>query len=255
MAFFKNLVSKIKEVFTGESDDYTSEADSLAKQNISNYQSATQPTAKPVVKQDTPQTTHTATAAKPTVTEKPSAPVIEQMTMRINAKPAVELTPVSDVVEHTVVNPQLSRLDVLIDALDLERRKIVQDNNVVVIPFDASGCDFDTKRQLGAAAAEEFGLDYHIVPSGIGCSELAKKVFSCLRGAREECFACGAFFLSTTTDIDSEGYLTAELTNITNGNSVFFDIPAEIQPDGSLNVDYDLIYNNIMISRSKVSKI
>jgi hypothetical protein len=247
MAFFKNLIDTIKRAFQGEPEDEREE-DGIAKQReiLSSYQSATLPsvTPSPTIPKsninDNNIDKHPVNYTKP-VESKPIKPTVKQ------------ITEVSDIVEYQMQNTKLAHLDVLIDALNLSRRKFVVDRGVVTIPFDASGCDFDTKRQLSMAVATEYQILTDSLPSGIACTEASKRIFSSIKASREECFVCGSLFIAVSQDIDDEGYLVAEVTNTHNGNSVFFDIPAEITADGTVDVDYDLITTNLMISREKVS--
>lgn len=252
MSFFK----KLKELFSGSSEDIEEQKqESLAKETVANYNASVQPEEKPK------ETLAQKIQSNQSVKAQPTQPVYQQPienqehAYHVSHEVPVEYEEpsVSDVVEHQVINAQLSRLDLLIDALDLDARKIVFDRGVVTIPFDASGCDFDTKRQLTAAVADEYGVDYRTLPSGVAITEMAKKIFSCLRGAREECFACGSLFASVNPDIDEEGYVVGELTNIANGNSVFFDIPAVIKEDGNIDVNYDTICNDLMVAKNKIA--
>ncbi len=162
-------------------------------------------------------------------------------------------TAVSDVVEYQVKNAAPTQLDILIDSLELNRYKIVIDRGVVSIPFDASGCDFDTKRQLALAIGNEFNVIINEAPSGIACTECAKRIFRCIKASQEESFVCGCLFVSVSQDIDAEGYMLAEVTNVHNGNSVFFDIPATVAETGSVDIDYELITSNIIIAKDKVT--
>ncbi len=251
MSFFK----KLKELFSGSSEDIEEQKqESLAKETVAHYNASVQPEEKPK------ETLAQKIQSNQSVKAQPTQPVYQQPVQTIAPQyhavretAEYEEPSVSDVVEHSVVSAQLSRLDLLIDALDLDARKIVFDRGVVTIPFDASGCDFDTKRQLTAAVADEYGVDYRALPNGIAVTEMAKKIFSCLKGAREECFACGSLFASVNPDIDEEGYIVGELTNIANGNSVFFDIPAIIKDDGNIDVNYDTICNDLMVAKNKIT--
>lgn len=248
MAFFKNLIDSIKRAFQGEPEDEREE-DGVAKQReiLSSYQSVTAPNATSV--QGAPKSN---TSDNNNTTQQP-----ENYTKHVepkSIKPTVkQVTEVSDIVEYQMQNTKLAHLDVLIDALNLSRRKFVVERGVVTIPFDASGCDFDTKRQLSMAIAAEYQILTDTIPSGIACTEASKRIFGSIKASREECFVCGSLFIAVSQDIDSEGYLVAEVTNTHNGNSVFFDIPAEITEDGTVDVDYDLITTNLMIAREKVN--
>ena len=46
--------------------------------------------------------------------------------------------------------------------------------------------------------------------------------------------------------------MLAEITNTHNGHAVFFDIPASVTSNGTIDIDYDLIASNIIIARDKV---
>ena len=251
MSFFK----KLKELFSGSSEDIEEQKqESLAKETVAHYNASVQPEEKPkeTLAQKIQSNQSVKTQPTQTVYQQPVQTVAPQY-HAVREAVEYEEPSVSDVVEHQVLNAQLSRLDLLIDALDLDARKIVFDRGVVTIPFDASGCDFDTKRQLTAAVADEYGVDYRALPNGIAVTEMAKKIFSCLKGAREECFACGSLFAAVNPDIDEEGYVVGELTNIANGNSVFFDIPAVIKDDGNIDVNYDTICSDLMIAKNKIA--
>ena len=150
MSFFSNLFSKVKEMFGKEPERDVDV--NVTKQNISNYQNSSNPHISKEENKD------------PVYSDIPFSDSISSS--------------ISDVIEHKVERIQPSKLDVLADALLLNRNKIVYDRDVVVIPFDASGCDFDTKRQLAAATALEYGMDYNIVPGEDSCAELAKKMLS-----------------------------------------------------------------------------
>ncbi|MBQ8806255.1 MAG: hypothetical protein IJZ68_07185 [Bacteroidaceae bacterium] len=239
MAFFKNLFTSIKNAFGGE--DNEKEENGLAKQRdtLSSYQSATmQQPAAPAIQHVQTQTTE------------PTAPPPKQpVPVKMPTQPT--LTEVSEIVEHEVINAPGASLDILVDSLGLNRKKIVCDRGVVSIPFDASGCDFETKRQVAQAVAKEFNLITNALPTNIACTEAAKRAFSSIKAAREECFVCGMLLLSINQDIDDEGYMLAEVTNTHNGNAVFFDIPATILSDGSVDVNYDLIAHNVLVCRDK----
>lgn len=247
MAFFKNLINSIKRAFQGEPEDERNE-DGVAKQRdvLSSYQSVGTPKVQPVNKSHANENNNITN-----MPENQTAPIpYEQKITKSTAKPVTE---VSDIVEYQMHSAKLAHLDVLIDALNLNRHKFTIDRGVITIPFDASGCDFDTKRQLSMAVAAEYKITTEVLPSGIACTEAAKKIFGSIKASREECFVCGSLFISVSQDIDEEGYIVSEVTNTHNGNSVFFDIPAEITEDGSVDVDYDLITTNLMIAREKVS--
>lgn len=246
MAFFKNLINSIKRAFQGEPEDERNE-DGITKQRevLSNYQSIGVPKAQSTNK------TYNNNNNIINVPENQTAPITrEQNAIKSVTKPVTE---VSDIVEYQMQSTKLAHLDVLIDALNLNRNKFAIDRGVITIPFDASGCDFDTKRQLSMAVATEYGITTEVLPSGIACAEAAKRIFGSIKASREECFVCGSLFISVSQDIDEEGYIVSEVTNTHNGNSVFFDIPAEITEDGSVDVNYDLITTNLMIAREKVS--
>lgn len=237
MAFFKNLLTSIKSAFGGE--DNEQQEIGLAKQRdtISSYQHATAP--QPAKKESAPEQ------------PKPSLASIQHAQQSVKAP--VEFTEVSEIVAHEITYSQGISLDILTDTLGLNRKKIVCDRGVVSVPFDASGCDFETKRQLTQAIAKEFNLVTNALPSNLACTEAAKRAFSSIKAAREECFICGTLLLAISQDIDDEGYMLAEITNTHNGNAVFFDIPAVITADGSVDVNYDLIAHNVLIARDKTT--
>ena len=234
MAFFKDLLTSIKSAFGGE--DKEQQEIGLAKQRstISDYQHATA-TRAPSTAAQQPQNSTQPTSPKPATQKQPA------------------FTEVSEIVEHEVAYTQGISLDILADSLGLSRKKIVCDRGVVSVPFDASGCDFETKRQVAQAIAKEFNLVTNTQPSNLACAETAKRAFSSIKAAKEECFVCGLLLLAINQDIDDEGYMLAEVTNVHNGNAVFFDIPATITADGSVDVNYDLIAHNILIARDRTA--
>ena len=234
MAFFKNLLTSIKNAFGGEDNEPQEVGLAKQRETISSYQHATTP-AQP--------------KAEPSATAKPSLASMQQAQQP--KKVPTEFTEVSEIVEHEITYAQGVSLDILTDTLGLSRKKIVCDRGVVSVPFDASGCDFETKRQLAQAIAKEFNLVTNTLPSNLACTETAKRAFSSIKAAREECFVCGTLLLAISQDIDDEGYMLAEVTNTHNGNAVFFDIPATIAGDGSVDVNYDLIAHNVLIARDK----
>lgn len=238
MAFFKDLLTSIKSAFGGE--DNEKQEIGLAKQRntISDYQHATAP-HKPVQA-----STQTTPAQQP---QPQAAPV------HIAPKAPSTFTEVSEIIEHEIMHTQGISLDILADSLGLNRKKIICDRGVVSVPFDASGCDFETKRQVAQAIAKEFNLITNAQPSNLACAETAKRAFSSIKSAKEECFVCGILLLAINQDIDDEGYMLAEVTNTHNGNAVFFDIPASITPDGSVDVNYDLIAHNILTARDRIA--
>lgn len=235
MAFFKNLLTSIKSAFGGE--DKEQQEIGLAKQRntISDYQHATTKHTQQTPPQAQSNAATTTTTTKPASVKQPA------------------FTEVSEIVEHEVAHTQGISLDILADSLGLSRKKIVCDRGVVSVPFDASGCDFETKRQVAQAIAKEFNLVTNAQPSNLACAETAKRAFSSIKSAKEECFVCGLLLLAINQDIDDEGYMLAEVTNVHNGNAVFFDIPATITPDGSVDVNYDLIAHNILIARDRTA--
>ena len=248
MAFFRNLINSIKRALQIEQEDEQNE-DGIAKQRdtLSSYQATKTPKAKPVPTIVTPSSNDNINLIQKC--ENYTKPIEQPVTKPI----AKQVTEVSDIVEYQMQNAKLAHFDVLVDALNLNRRKFSIDRGIVTIPFDASGCDFDTKRQLSMAIATEYQVDTDKLPSGIACTEASKRIFGSIKASREECFVCGSLFITVSQDIDDEGYIVAEVTNTHNGNSVFFDIPAQITEDGVVDVDYDLITTNLMISREKVS--
>ncbi len=232
MAFFKNILQSIKTALNGAETERRE--DGVAKQRsvISDYQHATTPSHnQPVTHNITPTT----------------------ITTQQNASHKVELPEISDIESHVVTNAPAADLDTLCDMLGINRRKITCDRGTISIPFDASGCDFETKWQLSNATSKAYGLDAHAKPNNIACSEIAKRVFSSIKAAKEECFVCGNMLISINQDIDDEGFMLAEITNTHNGNTVFFDIPASCAPDGSINVDFNIITTNITLSRDKIA--
>ncbi len=236
MAFFKNLLTSIKSAFGGENNEQQEIGLAKQRDTISAYQHATSP--QPAKKESTP--------------EQPQ-PSLGTQHAQQSAKAPVEFTEVSEIVAHEITYSQGISLDILTDTLGLNRKKIVCDRGVVSVPFDASGCDFETKRQLAQAIAKEFNLVTNALPSNLACTEAAKRAFSSIKAAREECFICGTLLLAISQDIDDEGYMLAEMTNTHNGNAVFFDIPAVITADGSVDVNYDLIAHNVLIARDKTT--
>lgn len=236
MAFLKSILTSIKSVFSN--NDEERKENGLAKQRstIADYQHAT-----------------TASAARPS-----SINTESEYENKLNAQQNIphhksaELTEVSEIVEYEVSMQSAVQLDVLVDSLGLVKRKIVCDRGVITLPFDASGCDFDTKRQLAQASAKEFNLDAHLPPNNIACTEVAKRAFGGIKSSREECFVCGNLLIAINQDIDEEGYMLAEITNTHNGHAVFFDIPASVTSNGTIDIDYDLIASNIIIARDKV---
>lgn len=235
MAFFKDLFASLRNIF-GDDDNEKIE-NGLAKQRdtLSAYQHSVEPHI---------QSTNTV---EPMVTGDNRQPIANN----VCAFNPHSFTEVSDIVEHEVHNTPAASLDILIDALGLNRKKIVCDRGVVSIPFDASGCDFETKRQIAQAVAQEFKLTTSTIPSNIACTEAAKRAFSSIKASREESLICGTMLIAINQDIDDEGYMLTEVTNTHNGNAVFFDIPATITPDGAVDVNYDLIVHNILIARDK----
>ena len=241
MAFFKNLFASIRNIFGG--DDNERIENGLAKQRdtLSAYQHSVEPHAPAAVPSEAPNETIKNDNNMQTIVTSP--------------QPLISTTPsfteVSDIIEHEIQDIPVPALDILVDALGLNRKKIVCDRGVVSIPFDASGCDFETKRQIAQAVAQEFNLSITTLPSSIACTEAAKRTFSSIKAVREESFVCGTMLIAINQDIDDEGYMLAEVTNTHNGNAVFFDIPATITTDGSVDVNYDLIVHNILIARDK----
>lgn len=237
MAFFKDLFASIRNIFGG--DDTEIIENGLAKQRdtLSSYQHSVEPRAQ------TTSPVTTATDIEPTTQ------------CATNKQPSAMLHPaftdVSDIVEHTVHRINTISLDILADSLGLNRKKIICDRGVVAIPFDASGCDFETKQQIACAVAQEFNLLTNTLPSNIACTEAAKRAFSSIKASRAESFICGTMLIAINQDIDDEGYMLAEVTNTHNGNAVFFDIPATLTSDGSVDVNYDLMVHNILIARDK----
>jgi hypothetical protein len=63
----------------------------------------------------------------------------------------------------------------------------------------------------------------------------------------------GCVFFSVTQDIDADGFIVAEVTNIDTGLSVLFDIPATIDINGSVDVDFDVILNGLKTARNTVA--
>lgn len=239
MAFFKDLFTSIRNIFGG--DDNERIENGLAKQRdtLSAYQHSIEPHAQPAA---TPSVTSNHDDAQPSI-----------KTTYAMSSNAPTFTEVSDIIEHEIQNLPATSIDILSDALGLNRKKIIYDRGVVSIPFDASGCDFETKRQIAQAVATEFNLITTTLPSNIACTEAAKRTFSSIKAAREESFICGTMLIAINQDIDDEGYMLAEVTNTHNGNAVFFDIPAIITADGSVEVNYDLIVHNILVARDKTT--
>ncbi len=198
-------------------------------------------------------TASTHTPVEPPASQSPNPPTTTPAFTTPNTNTRAPATAVSDVIEHQVKTTAPTQLDILIDALELNKRKFVVDRGVVSIPFDSSGCDFDTKRQLACAVSKEFGLMVNEAPSGIACTECAKRIFRSIKASQDESLVCGCLFVSISQDIDSDGYMLAEITNVQNGNSVFFDIPATIADTGSIDIDYELITTNIVIAKDKVT--
>lgn len=247
MAFFKNLWTSIKSTF-GNDDER--QENGLAKQRntIADYQQAT-----------TQNIAKTSTTQAPSIPKQNETPTPTQTVTTQLKSPytpphpkVAELTEVSDIVEYEVSRQSIAQLDILVDSLGLVKRKIVCDRGVITLPFDASGCDFETKRQLAHASANEFNIDAHTLPNNIACAEVAKRAFSGIKASREECFVCGNLLVAVNQDIDDEGYMVAEVTNTHNGHAVFFDIPASVSPAGTVDIDYDLISSNIIIARDKI---
>ena len=238
MTFFKNLFASIRNIFGG--DDNERIENGLAKQRdtLSAYQHSIEP--------HTPAATPDEIISDAIQNDTPTILASPQRSMAIPS-----FTEVSDIVEHEIQNVPAPGLDILVDTLGLNRKKIACDRGVASIPFDASGCDFETKRQIAQAVAQEFNLSTTTPPSNIACTEAAKRTFSSIKAAREESFVCGTMLIAINQDIDDEGYILAEVTNTHNGNAVFFDIPAAITSDGSVDVNYDLIVHNVLIARDK----
>lgn len=227
MGFFKTLLNKFKKTEHAQETSATSQIEKK-KTTLSDYANITRST--PETTSSSPNTPH---ATKP-------APQPNQPT-------------VSEVVSHPVTQSPMTSLDILVDALELNKKKIVAERGVITIPFDASGCDFDTKRQLALAAGLEYNENASAVPTNIACTEVARRIFRSIKASNNECYVCGCMFVSVSQDIDTDGYMFAEITNIHNGSSVFFDIPADITQEGIVNVDYDAINENIILSKNKVT--
>lgn len=250
MAFFKKIMNSIKNAFCADIGDACDESEVTKQRNvISDYQQATQ--MKPTI-QEQVQTSQAAaqTQSIPTgeVTTQLKSPFVA------HTPKTKQLTEVSEVVEYQVTSRiEQTQLDILVDALGMNKKKITLDRGVVSFPFDASGCDFETKWQLSHAAATEFQIVNSSLPNGMACAEAAKRVFSAIKATREECFVCGSLFIAINQDIDDEGFMVAEITNIRNGNTVFFDIPAAVSNAGTVDIDYELITTNIMISKERLA--
>ena len=238
IAFFKKLIAKIKALFGKKTAESESKPTADVVSTIADYNA---------------QAHHIEDEEVPTT----SIPTHPNTSIQAHKAPPVQqkvLTQMSEVVEHQVdqTAPQ-THLSLLIDALGLEADKIVNNNNVVTIPFDASGCDFDTKRQLALALSTEYQLQVLMRPTSIVCTEAAKRAFGCLKYGREECFLLGCIFFSVTQDIDADGFIVAEVTNIDTGRSVLFDIPATIDINGSVDVDFDVILKGLKTARNTVA--
>ena len=231
MAFFQNIMQSIKTAFGGHNSEIRD--DGIAKQRtvIADYQHAT-----------------TQQHHKPA----PQHTTEHQAQSHHHNTAKVELPEISAIEEHIIGNIPAPDLDTLSDMLGINRRKITCDRGTVSVPFDASGCDFETKWQLANAVSKAFGLDIHAKPNNIACSEVAKRVFSSIKAAKEECFICGNMLVAINQDIDDEGFMLVEVTNTHNGNTVFFDIPATYTQDDSINVDFNIIVTNITLSRDKI---
>lgn len=243
MSFFHNLLTSIKNMFGGKSPPTFQGNTAKRSATIADYQQATSPRTAKSGPDNELSIDATAIAAQQIVPE--SAPI---------AKPrkTVDMTELSEVVEYEVSMQTITGLDTLVETLGLIKRKITYDRGVISLPFDASGCDFETKRQLAHASASEFNMNVQMPPNNIACTEIAKRTFSSIKAFRDECFVCGNLFISVNQNIDDEGYILAEITNTHNGHAVFFDIPATITSSGSVNIDYDLIESNIILARDAV---
>lgn len=239
MSFLKNLLNSVKSLMTHEGDRAKEDGISKQRSTIADYQCTTG--------------AQQSKSAEENTTPSNSPQHTTQNTVHQMPKQQTQLTEVSDVLEHPVVMSAYAKLDVLGDSLGINRRRIVWDRGVLTIPFDASGCDFETKWQLAQASAHEYNIDIHTSPNNIACTEVAKRAFSGIKASREESFICGNMMLTINQDIDDDGYMLAEVTNTHNGNSVFFDIPAAITEHSTIDVDYNLISANILIARNKIN--